>query len=136
MAINNTDEYFGHSTVGFEDEGVQFIALREEPLENPVNRLLKRVLDIAVSLPIVLLLLPVATFIVWLIHRAQSSGPVFYRQLRTGLMGRPFRILKFRTMHVHQGDVAKQATQSDPRIFPAGRWLRKLSSSRKAVPAR
>ncbi len=127
VALNDLDEQFSHAITMFEDDGVRFIGLREEPLENPANRALKRILDLLVALPVVLLLLPPVTLLVWLLHRWQSPGPVFYQQVRSGMMGRPFRMLKFRTMHVHQGDVAKQATQTDPRIFPAGRWLRKLS---------
>ena len=127
LAINSADEYFGHATIGFEDEGVQFVGLREEPLENPVNRLLKRLLDIAVSLPIILLLLPPVTLGVWLLQRFQSPGPVFFSQLRTGLMGRRFRMIKFRTMHLNHGQEARQASQHDERIYPAGRWMRRLS---------
>jgi lipopolysaccharide/colanic/teichoic acid biosynthesis glycosyltransferase len=58
----------------------------------------------------------------------QSPGPLFYRQTRAGLGNRPFRIFKFRTMRVDQGDAAsKQATAGDPRIYPMGRLLRKTS---------
>jgi putative colanic acid biosynthesis UDP-glucose lipid carrier transferase len=43
------------------------------------------------------------------------------------MMGRPFQMLKYRTMYPDQHEEGKQASRSDPRIFPAGRWLRKLS---------
>src|SRR5260370_12129184 len=44
LFLNNLDEYFKHTTTAFEDDGVRFISLREEPLESPLNRFLKRLL--------------------------------------------------------------------------------------------
>ena len=127
LAVNTLDHYFNHSTTTFEDDGVRFIGLREEPLESPINRAMKRLLDLAVALPVVLFVLPVSTALVWFFQRRQSPGPVFFVQARNGMMGRPFMIYKYRTMHMNQPDEARQASQGDPRIYPAGRWLRKLS---------
>ena len=127
LVVSDLDEHFRHSVTFIDDGGVQLIGLREEPLEDPVNRFLKRALDIAVSLPVVLFLLPVITLIVWLLQRAQSPGPIFHMQSRAGLQNRPFRIYKFRTMRPNHGQEARQAARDDDRIYPAGRWLRKLS---------
>lgn len=127
LVISDLEKQFRHSIRFFNDEGLQFIGLRDEPLEDPVNRLLKRALDLTVSLPVVLLILPPATLMVWLLHRLQSPGPVFYIQERAGLENRPFRMIKFRTMHTNHGREDAQATREDSRIFPAGAWLRKLS---------
>jgi exopolysaccharide biosynthesis polyprenyl glycosylphosphotransferase len=127
LALNKFDDFFSHTTTTFEDDGVHFISLREEPLESPLNRFLKRALDLTVAAPVVLLILPIVSVVVWLLQRWQSPGPIFFTQLRTGIMGRPFRIYKFRTMHLNDSNEAKQALKEDPRVFPAGRWLRKLS---------
>jgi putative colanic acid biosynthesis UDP-glucose lipid carrier transferase len=127
LAVSDLDEHFRHSVTFIDDDGVQLIGLREEPLEDPVNRLLKRALDIAVSLPVVLFILPVTTFIVWLLQRAQSPGPIFHTQSRAGLQNRPFRIYKYRTMHPNHGQEARQAGRDDDRIYPAGHWLRRFS---------
>ena len=127
LVMSDLEEHFRHSVTVFEDDGQHLIALREEPLENPMNRFLKRALDIAVSLPVVIFVLPPIIAIVWLFQRRQSPGPVFYAQQRTGLQNQPFQILKFRTMRVHRGPEDRQATQNDDRIYPAGRWLRRLS---------
>src|SRR5215831_5600347 len=43
------------------------------------------------------------------------------------MMGRPFNLYKFRTMHVRHGDEARQASKDDARVFATGRWLRKFS---------
>ena len=127
LALHDLNGYFNHTTTTFEDDGVRFIGLREEPLESPLNRFMKRLLDVAVALPFVLLVLPVTTLVVWALQRRQSPGPVFFKQSRGGMMGRPFTIYKYRTMHARPDPEAKQATQADARVFPAGRWLRKFS---------
>ena len=55
-----------------------------------------------------------------------SPGPILFRQDRVGQNGRIFQVLKFRTMvHGRQNAGPGVTQQGDPRIFPAGRWLRK-----------
>jgi putative colanic acid biosynthesis UDP-glucose lipid carrier transferase len=126
LFLNNLGEYFKHTT-SFEDDGIGFISLREEPLESPLNRFWKRLLDLSVAVPVVLILLPAATLMVWLLQRWQSPGPVFYVQTRAGIRGRPFKIYKFRTMRLEPQSEVRQASRNDPRVYPAGRWLRKFS---------
>src|SRR5262249_9959353 len=124
LFLNNLDDFFKHTTTVFEDDGVRFISLREEPLESPFNRFLKRLLDLTVAVPVVAFVLPVTTVLVWLLQTWQSPGPVFFSQIRIGIRGRPFKIYKYRTMRVGGGNEARQASKDDPRIYPAGRWLR------------
>jgi putative colanic acid biosynthesis UDP-glucose lipid carrier transferase len=121
------EEKFHHSVVMFEDAGLRFLSIREEPLEDPFNRFAKRALDLAVSIPVILFILPFTTVLVWLCQQVQATGPVFYRQPRAGLQNRPFDIIKYRTMRLHSVPASVQATQDDPRIYPAGKWFRKLS---------
>jgi len=105
-----------------------FAASTREPLENPCNRMLKRALDIAVALPVILLVLPPLTVVVWLAQRLQSPGPVFYGQLRSGLNRERFVIYKFRTMHEGPARLrAQQATKADSRVYAFGRFLRRTS---------
>ena len=96
------------------------------PLEEPLNRLLKRLSDIVLSILCLIptgLLLP---FIVLAIKR-QSPGPVFFRQLRTGIDGHDFYCYKFRSMHVNSDADRLQATKDDPRKFPFGDFMRKTN---------
>ena len=96
------------------------------PLEEPLNRLLKRLFDVVFS---VLCLIPSALllpFIVLAIKR-QSPGPVFFRQLRTGINGHDFYCYKFRSMHVNTDADRLQATKDDPRKFPFGDFMRKTN---------
>jgi len=127
LIFNDLQEKIRHPIAHFEDDGLEFFGLRNEPLQNPLNRTLKRIIDIVVALPVVVLVLPVLTTIVWFFQRLQSPGPVFYTQERNGFQKQRFKIWKFRTMHVNNGDVSQQATANDSRIYPAGRWFRKVS---------
>jgi len=126
VVLHDLQSYFNHKTVLFEDDGIRFIGLREEPLESPLNRFLKRLLDLSLALPVVICLLPFTNAFVWLLHRIYSPGPLFFRQVRNGMLGRPFVIYKYRSMHLNNNE-ALQATRNDARIFPGGNWLRKLS---------
>jgi exopolysaccharide biosynthesis polyprenyl glycosylphosphotransferase len=126
LVVNNLSELFNHPVSFFNLYGFDFISFREEPLEDPVNRLLKRALDIAISLPVVVVILPPLMLLVAILHRLQSPGPLFYLQTRAGFSRNPFRILKFRTM-APKSRSSKQATANDSRVFPAGRWLRRTS---------
>jgi exopolysaccharide biosynthesis polyprenyl glycosylphosphotransferase len=127
LIFNNLEEKLNHPVIYLEDEGHHFISLRQEPLENPLNRIAKRTLDIAVSVPIVLLVLPVVCVIVWVIQRFNSPGPLFFKQVRAGIQNYQFMIWKFRTMHPNNPDAARQATWHDDRIYRCGHFLRRFS---------
>jgi len=87
----------------------------------------KRLMDILMALAglvVMGLLMP------WiaLANALASPGPLFYRQQRIGKGGRPFVVLKFRSMKVNaeQANGVVWTEDNDPRITPVGRWLRKL----------
>ena len=98
LVVSNLQEHWGRPLSFIEDEGLRFIGMREEPLENPFHQLLKRALDLLVAIPVVLVVLPPAALLVWVCQRLQSPGPLFFRQTRAGLQNRQFLIWKFRTM--------------------------------------
>lgn len=88
---------------------------------------LKRMLDIAISISLLVLLAPLL-FLIAIAVRLDSNGPALFRQTRLGLRGRPFAILKFRTMSVlENGDIIRQATRHDPRVTRIGWFLRRTS---------
>jgi lipopolysaccharide/colanic/teichoic acid biosynthesis glycosyltransferase len=85
----------------------------------------KRLLDIAVALP-GCVLLGLALPVVWFGNAIANRGPTFYTQVRVGRHGRPFRILKFRTMRPVDGGLANEwTTEDDPRITRFGGVLRR-----------
>jgi exopolysaccharide biosynthesis polyprenyl glycosylphosphotransferase len=117
-------------------EGVTVLGLNP-PTLSPSSRLLKRALDVTMSLLVLALSLPVCAAIAILIATT-SPGPVLYRQERVGLGGRRFRICKFRTMVVdaeaRAAELKKLSAhpawlllEHDPRVTRVGRILRKLS---------
>jgi putative colanic acid biosynthesis UDP-glucose lipid carrier transferase len=127
LMVSDLEEKLGHPVTHLDDDGFRFLGLREEPLENPFNRGLKRTIDFALALPIMLLLFPPLAVVVWLAQRLQSPGPLFHKQTRAGIQNRRFDIWKFRTMHPENNDLARQATTEDERVYPLGKWFRKLS---------
>jgi exopolysaccharide biosynthesis polyprenyl glycosylphosphotransferase len=127
---NNLAERYTHPIVPTIEEGRHFYTLQEEPLEDPLNRLVKRAYDVALSLPVVIFILPPLCGLVWLIQRIQAPGPLFHSRERRGQQGESFRMLKFRSMRVAREDAAsesRQAKAEDERIFPFGRFLRRHS---------
>jgi exopolysaccharide biosynthesis polyprenyl glycosylphosphotransferase len=98
----------------------------------------KQFLDLAVAFVLVALLLPLF-IVVAIAIRITSPGPILFRQKRCGLNGRPFTMIKFRSM-VSDAEQRKQElaalnemggpvfkVTNDPRITVVGRWLRKYS---------
>lgn len=89
--------------------------------------MLKRLCDIVVSAVALLLLLPVFA-VVGILIKLDSQGPVFFRQVRVGLHGRPFRIFKFRTMVVNAEKLGGPSTTADDRrITRNGKWIRRFN---------
>lgn len=86
---------------------------------------LKRSFDVLFSLLVLLLIWPIILFVA-IVVKLTSPGPVFYRGIRTGLHGLPFRILKFRTMVVDAESLGGPTTgTNDKRVTPIGALLRR-----------
>ena len=93
----------------------------------PWEESLKRLVDVVVSFLIIVVGLPF-WLIVALIIKLNSFGPVLYKQERVGRNGKPFHVLKFRSMHT---DAEKKsgpvwATKRDPRVTSVGKIIRRL----------
>jgi exopolysaccharide biosynthesis polyprenyl glycosylphosphotransferase len=87
---------------------------------------LKRLMDVALASLFLVVSSPVMLAAALLI-KLDSAGPVFFRQERLGQKGRPFKIIKFRTMFVGaENDGPVWTDQNDPRITRVGKVLRKL----------
>lgn len=97
------------------------------PVPGTSQSAVKRGLDVTVSALLILLLSPLLA-LVSLAILLDSRGPLVFAQRRTGLNGKTFAILKFRSMHVlEDGADVKQAVRGDARITRVGRVIRKLS---------
>jgi len=97
------------------------------PIPGAVQSAPKRALDVIAAALLILLLSPLLA-LVSLAILLDSRGPLVFAQRRTGLNGKTFAILKFRSMHVlEDGADVKQAVRGDARITRVGRVIRKLS---------
>ncbi|MGM9852659.1 MAG: undecaprenyl-phosphate glucose phosphotransferase [Muribaculaceae bacterium] len=96
------------------------------PLKNPLNKAIKRTFDIVFS-SVALIFSPLVFIPIAIGVKMSSPGPVFFRQERTGLQGRSFHCLKFRTMRVNTDADSLQATSDDPRKTAFGDFLRRTS---------
>lgn len=92
-----------------------------------MSNIVKRIMDVCVSLPAIVVLLPVFGVIVVLI-RAGSKGPAVFRQERAGKNGKVFTFYKFRTMRTEVDPFgASPKSGGDPRLTKVGRFLREYS---------
>ena len=89
------------------------------------QQIFRRLVSITASFILLAICLPFIPFIV-LAVRLSSPGPIFFRQTRVGLRGRPFSVIKFRTMRQDaESRGAVWATKNDPRVTPLGRFMRR-----------
>jgi Undecaprenyl-phosphate glucose phosphotransferase len=108
-------------------DGLPVLGLRESP-HFGLNLVVKRAMDVVLSLIALLVLSPLLALIALLV-KLTSPGPVFYRQERCGLNGETFSMLKFRSMAVNaeQQTGAVWARKDDPRRTRFGTFLRQTS---------
>jgi putative colanic acid biosynthesis UDP-glucose lipid carrier transferase len=106
--------------------GVYSLDLSCTPMDGPA-RLVKRLEDVVIGGAISALILPVCLAIAVAI-KVSSPGPVLFKQYRTGINGRKFKVYKFRSMVVHKEKTGvTQATRNDPRVTRIGAFLRRTS---------
>lgn len=124
-----TMDGYPHRKMSIRDFGsVTVFKLRDEPLNNPMSKIAKRLLDIIISSVFLLTLYPFVFLFVWIGDMVSGSkGPVYFRQARTGYNGKSFKIYKFRSMKVNDQADTLQATEDDPRKTKFGDFLRRTS---------
>jgi exopolysaccharide biosynthesis polyprenyl glycosylphosphotransferase len=116
------------------DGYIHFLSVRHRPVQLAI----KRLLDLVASAVAVIILMPLMV-VVAIAIRLTSRGPVLYKQERVGLYGRPFHMLKFRSMVVNADELKAKLLalneqsgpvfklQRDPRVTAVGRFIRKYS---------
>ena len=112
--------------VDFIDD-VPVISLRNEPLEDTGNKILKRFFDIVFQFTSYYFCLVLATSYCSNSDKTFIQGPVFFIQPRSGKSNQPFNCYKFRSLRVNDDANSKQVTKDDNRITPIGRILRKTN---------
>ena len=117
------EEHTGRMAIVHLSEGWE---LRTPVAQQGLYPTVKRVLDVALTLMTAPLWIPLS-ILTGLAVKIGSRGPIFYRQERIGLLGKPFRLHKFRTMVPDAEKLGPQmASEDDPRLTSVGRYLRKV----------
>ncbi|MBI4165887.1 MAG: undecaprenyl-phosphate glucose phosphotransferase [Acidobacteria bacterium] len=110
----------------YDFDGLPLVNVRTYPPDRLAYSVLKRMLDIVLSILVLVVLSPVYALIALAI-KITSAGPVLFSQERVGLNGRRFKMYKFRTMRpdptLEHG--AHWTTPNSPFVTPLGRWLRR-----------
>ncbi len=91
------------------------------------NRIIKRGLDIFISLFVIIFILSWLILLIGILIKLESKGPIFFKQLRSGINNKAFWCIKFRSMNVNSECDEVQATRGDSRITRVGAFLRKTS---------
>lgn len=132
-------------TIGVRTEYLEelLVMRMENKLISPLARFFKRLFDLLVSIPAIIIFLPFFLIIAILI-KLNSPGPVFFVQERFGRSGKRFNMLKFRTMSIRgdaqldeylkkyperrkEWDTFKKLKSHDPRVTGVGKFLRRFS---------
>ncbi len=107
-------------------QGIPVVSLYDTPF-GEFETSMKRMMDVVLS-SLILCVIAIPMLIIALGVKYTSPGPVFFKQRRYGVGGKPIEVWKFRSMTAtDNGDVVKQATKNDARITPFGAFLRKTS---------
>ncbi|MEM6984819.1 MAG: undecaprenyl-phosphate glucose phosphotransferase, partial [Pseudomonadota bacterium] len=106
--------------------GIPTISIYDSPLDGS-NAIIKRIEDIVLSTLILIMISPVLLGLAFAV-KFTSKGPVFFKQNRYGIDGKPIKVWKFRSMNVMEdGAKVTQATKNDSRFTPIGQFIRKTS---------
>ena len=108
--------------------GLPVINIRNVPLTNTANRVIKRIIDFIGSFICIIIFSPLMLVTAILVKRS-SPGPIIFTQERIGLHNKPFKMYKFRSMGVQSTEKEAKGwtTSNDPRVTPVGKVIRKTS---------
>lgn len=106
---------------------IPILSIRNIPLQESVNKFVKRLFDILFSLFVVVFILSWLTPILAILIKLESRGPVFFKQSRNGFNYKEFDCYKFRSMTPNKDAHLHQATKGDHRITKVGAFIRKTS---------
>ena len=106
---------------------IPILSIRSIPIQDPINKVTKRLFDILLSSAIIVFLLSWLTPILAILIKLESKGPVFFKQTRNGFNYNEFDCYKFRSMTPNEDANLQQATKGDMRITRVGKFIRKTS---------
>ncbi len=107
-------------------DGIPVMSMRKVPLDRTHNKLLKRILDIVVSLIMLIVLSPIM-LVTAVIIKLTSPGKIIFRQQRVGMNQKPFTMYKFRSMREETENDISGTEKNDSRCTKFGLFIRKFS---------
>ncbi|MGM9705171.1 MAG: undecaprenyl-phosphate glucose phosphotransferase [Prevotella sp.] len=126
-SMPNISNYFKHRMHLNMFGNVPYLSMYREPLMCTDNRLVKRMFDVFFSLLFLCTLFPFLFLLVAIVTKITMPGPIFFKQKRSGLNGKEFYCIKFRSMKVNDTADSVQATKDDPRKTRWGNIMRKTN---------
>ena len=108
--------------------GLPVINIRNVPLSNTYNKIIKRIVDLF-GATVALILFGIPMLLVSFIINLTSPGPIIFSQIRIGKHNKEFKMYKFRSMEIQSDKDEKKAwtTHHDPRVTGIGKFIRKTS---------
>lgn len=106
---------------------VPVLSIRKLPFGKTIVKYSKRLFDIIFSSMVIVFVLSWLTPILAILIKRESKGPVFFKQIRDGLMGESFVCYKYRSMGMNDRSEKDQTTKGDERITKIGKFIRKTS---------
>lgn len=106
---------------------IPVLSLRKIPIDNPINKFLKRLFDVIMSLIVIVSILSWLTPILAILIKLESKGPIFFKQKRNGLDYKEFYCYKYRSMRPNPEAHLYQIKKDDPRVTKIGKIIRKTS---------
>lgn len=124
--IPDTKEIFSKNLKMEYYEFFPVLSLRKTLLHDPITKGFKRTFDIVFSLIVIVGLLSWLVPLLAILIKAESRGPIFFKQGRPGIDEKEFFCYKFRSMQINK-TTEREASKNDPRVTKIGRFMRKTS---------
>lgn len=123
---DNNDLYTKHLKLDYYGY-LPVLSFRSIPIDEPINKIIKRLFDIVLSIFVIVFVLSWLTPLLAIFIKSSSKGPVFFRQLRNGLDYEEFYCYKFRSMKINPEADLYQVSKNDARVTKIGKFMRKTS---------
>lgn len=126
--IPDYTEVISSNPVTGDMDGVAVVNIRNVPLTDPINRAVKRIIDIIGSLFFIILFSPIM-IVAAIAVKVSSPGPIIFKQKRVGFHNKEFNMYKFRSMVQQRPEDEKKGwtTKGDARVTKVGAFIRKTS---------
>ena len=103
------------------------MSIQDVALNQPFNKILKRIFDIVFSILVIIFVLSWLSIILFIIIKIESKGPLFFKHKRNGINYKEFNCYKYRTLRANSTDSVDYVKEKDNRVTKIGKFLRHTS---------